>query len=119
MHQPLYRIIYRSLFVSSLVLAGCAGADQVTTSAVGRPESAPAAQSRAGAQKEAPGLASENLRREQDRSSLDALRSGEAAKTPRNSAMKDVYFDFDRYNLDARKSKGTATIAVRANTIWH
>ncbi len=48
-------------------------------------------------------LASGNLRREQDRSSLDALRDRRRARRTRehgDSAMKDVYFDFDRYNLD-------------------
>jgi peptidoglycan-associated lipoprotein len=31
---------------------------------------------------------------------LDALRRGEAPNTARESVLKDVYFDFDRYNLD-------------------
>jgi len=97
MEKHLNRLIQGSLFVSALALSACAGSNQGKTSANVPSAQAPAAQP--GAQKPQ-SLASGNLRREQDRSSLDALRQGEAADTARDSAMKDVYFDFDRYNLD-------------------
>ena len=32
-------------------------------------------------------------------SSLDALQRGESTATPASSPLKDVYFDFDRYDL--------------------
>jgi len=106
------RIIYGSLFMSALALSACAGSDQGKTSASVPSAQAPAAQSRAGVQKPQ-ALASENLRREQDRSSLDALRRGEAADTARDGAMKEVYFDFDQYNLD---NDDRATL--RASAEW-
>lgn len=105
------RIIYGSLLLSALALSACASSDPGKNNAAVRPAQAPAAQSRAGTQKPQ-GVTSENLRREQDRSSFDALRReqdrssldafrrGETANTARDSAMKDVYFDFDQYNLD-------------------
>jgi len=99
MEKHLNRLIQGSLFVSALALSACAGSNQGKTSAGVSTTPAPAAQPRTGAQKPQ-GLPSENLRREPDRSSLDALRQGKAADTARDSAMKDVYFDFDRYNLD-------------------
>lgn len=39
-------------------------------------------------------------------SSLDALRKGESTKTPASSPLKDIYFEFDRYELaaDARET---------------
>ncbi|MGZ8443149.1 MAG: peptidoglycan-associated lipoprotein Pal [Candidatus Binatia bacterium] len=112
MEKHLNRLIQGSLFVSALALSACAGSNQGKTS-VGAPSTqAPAAQARTGAQKPQ-GVPSENLRREQDRSSLDALRQGEAADTARDSAMKDVYFDFDRYNLD---NDDRATL--RASAEW-
>jgi len=105
------RIIYGSLLLSGLALSACASSDPGKNNAAVRPAQAPTAQSRAATQKPQ-GLTSENLRREQDgssfgalrreqdRSSLDALRRGETANTAPDSPMKDVYFDFDQYNLD-------------------
>jgi peptidoglycan-associated lipoprotein len=104
--------IYGSLFMAALALSACASSDQGKTNAAVRPAQPPAAQSRAGGP-QAQGLASENLGREQDRSSLDALRDGRAANTPSDSSMKDVYFDFDQYNLD---NDDRATL--RASADW-
>jgi peptidoglycan-associated lipoprotein len=46
-------------------------------------------------------------------SSLDALQRGESMATPESSPLKDVYFDFDRYDLraDARET-------LKANWEW-
>ena len=46
-------------------------------------------------------------------SSLDALQRGESTATPASSPLKDVYFDFDRYDLraDARE-------ILKANSAW-
>lgn len=46
-------------------------------------------------------------------SSLDALQRGESTATPASSPLKDVYFDFDRYDLraDARET-------LKANWNW-
>ena len=104
--------IYGSLVMAALALSACASSDQGKTNATVRPAPSSAAQSRAGAPKPQ-GLASENLGREQDRSSLDALRDGGAANTPSDSSMKDVYFDFDQYNLD---NDDRATL--RASADW-
>lgn len=46
-------------------------------------------------------------------SSLDALRRGELPATPRDSGVKEVYFEFDRYDLDSEDR----TI-LRANADW-
>ena len=49
----------------------------------------------------------------QAQSSLDALQRGESTATPASSPLKDVYFDFDRYDLraDARET-------LKANWEW-
>ena len=46
-------------------------------------------------------------------SSLDALRRGESTATPSSSPLKDIYFEFDRYDLraDARET-------LDANAKW-
>jgi peptidoglycan-associated lipoprotein len=46
-------------------------------------------------------------------SSLEALQRGESTATPASSPLKDVYFDFDRYDLraDARET-------LKANWEW-
>ena len=46
-------------------------------------------------------------------SSLEALQRGESTATPASSPLKDVYFDFDQYDLraDARET-------LKANAAW-
>jgi len=45
--------------------------------------------------------------------SLDALRQGQGSATPASSPLKDVFFDFDRYDL-----KSDARDTLRANADW-
>ena len=112
MEQHLNQAIYGSLFMAALALSACASSDHGKNNATVRSAAAAPAPSRGGAAKPQ-GLASENLRPKQDRSSLDALRGGEAATTPIGSSMKDIYFDFDQYNLD---DQDRATL--RASADW-
>jgi peptidoglycan-associated lipoprotein len=58
-------------------------------------------------------LNDKNLPGGQDQSSLDALRRGETENRARDGAMKNVYFEFDQYNLD---DDDRATL--RANAQW-
>lgn len=53
----------------------------------------------------------------QSQSSLDALRRGEKPTTAAGSALKEIYFDFDRYDLsgDARTTLKTAGDWLRSN----
>src|SRR5258706_14221686 len=46
----------------------------------------------------------QNLSGSQDKSSLEALQRGEVPKSPADSALKEIYFEFDHYDLstDAR-----------------
>lgn len=46
-------------------------------------------------------------------SSLDQLREGKSSATPATSPLKDVYFDYDRYDL-----RGDAREVLRANADW-
>src|SRR5690349_14533611 len=46
-------------------------------------------------------------------SSLDQLKKGGAVGTPSSSPLKDVYFDFDRYDLRA-----DARNVLKANADW-
>ncbi|HZD42128.1 MAG TPA: OmpA family protein, partial [Terriglobales bacterium] len=46
-------------------------------------------------------------------SSLEALRRGESAATPESSPLKDIQFDFDRYELRAE-----ARETLKANAAW-
>ena len=55
----------------------------------------------------------DNLKPGERQSSLDALRRGDSPTTPRDSAMKEIYFAFDQYDLD---TEDRATL--RANADW-
>jgi peptidoglycan-associated lipoprotein len=112
MGQHLNQAIYGSLFTAVLALSACASSDQGKSTTAVRPAPSSAAQSRAGAPKSQT-LSDNNLPGGQDRSSLDALRGGEAANTLPDSSMKEVYFDFDQYNLD---NDDRATL--RASADW-
>jgi peptidoglycan-associated lipoprotein len=46
-------------------------------------------------------------------SSLKELQEGKSTKTPASSPLKDVYFDYDRYDLSA-----DARTVLRANADW-
>ena len=93
-------LFYGSIVLCTIGLGGCSSTDQSkSAAATAQPSQASASQSKSGAQK-SKGLASDNLRRGQDKSSLDALRRGETPTTPRDSGLKEVYFEFDRYDLD-------------------
>src|ERR1044071_965297 len=46
-------------------------------------------------------------------SSLDQLKKGEGVGTPSSSPLKDIYFDFDRYDLRA-----DARNVLKANADW-
>ena len=54
----------------------------------------------------------------QGQSSLDALRHGEAANTPTESALKEIFFEFDQYDLsrDARASLKAAADWLKKNS---
>lgn len=97
--------------------AGCSSTDQ-SKRAVGMVQSPQPSEpeSRSGAQK-TQGLVSNNLRRGQDKSSLDALRRGDPATTRAGSALKEVYFDFDSYRLssDARSTLKSAANWLKKN----
>lgn len=47
------------------------------------------------------------------KSSLDALRAGEAPATPASSPLKEIYFDFDSYDL-----RPDARAVLKANAEW-
>lgn len=51
--------------------------------------------------------------RERSRSSLDALREGRSPATPPSSPVRDIYFDFDRYDLSS-----DARATLKANAEW-
>ena len=51
--------------------------------------------------------------REQDKSSLEALRGGDAALRSGDGGLKEVYFDFDQYELDTEDRA-----ILRANADW-
>jgi peptidoglycan-associated lipoprotein len=104
---------YGSIFLCVIGLGACSSSDQnKTATATAQPSQASVPQSRSGGQK-SKSLASDNLPRGQDKSSLDALRRGEAPTTPRDSGLKEVYFEFDRYDLDAEDRA-----VLKSNAEW-
>lgn len=106
------RLAYGSMLLAVGATVGCSTTNESKPKPVIAANSAPSSQSRSGGQK-SQALSDKNLRGGQDQSSLDALRRGEVANTARDSAMTDVYFDFDQYNLD-NDDRST----LRANAEW-
>jgi peptidoglycan-associated lipoprotein len=94
------------------VLVACASSSQDKPGLNLAKSQAPAAQSRL-APTTPRGVGSENLQRQQDRSALDALKRGDKTGTASDSALKEVFFDFDQYSLD---SQDRATL--RASADW-
>jgi len=102
-----------SVFILTIFgVLGCSATNESKPGAGGGTTQASTAQSQSGAQK-SQALGSENLRGGQDKSSLDALRRGDAPTTPAGSALKEVYFEFDRYDLDSEDR-----VILKANADW-
>jgi peptidoglycan-associated lipoprotein len=90
------------ILLSLVTIAGC------SPSTAAKPESASSAVSGGGSAKgksprvESPG-----------QSSLEALRRGEPPVTPASSPLKEIYFEFDRYDL-----RPEARASLKANADW-
>lgn len=93
------RVAYVSMCLAIVAALGCSTTNENKPNPAIAPNPAPNSQARSGGDK-SQALSDKNLPGGQDQSSLDALRRGEAANTARDSAMKDIYFEFDQYNLD-------------------
>lgn len=95
------------ILLSSLALSGCA------PRASAKPETSPPTPQGAG--KEARREEARTAARESPTASrsLEAVRRGETPETPASSPLKEVYFDFDRYDIrpDARET-------LKANAQW-
>jgi peptidoglycan-associated lipoprotein len=59
------------------------------------------------------GFAQRGAEAKRPTSSLEALQSGESTATPASSPVKDVYFNFDRYDLTEE-----ARAVLKANMEW-
>lgn len=94
------------VFSAVLALPGC-------SSTTAKPESSSAAPAKppAESRKQSPAPSGGST------SSLDALKGGESTATPVGSPLKEVFFDFDRYDLrpDARDTLKTNSEWLRAN----
>ena len=99
------------LFMAGITLIGGACAP----SATGKPDaSASAAGARsAGDQKAGEGQRGKTGESDTDKSSLKQLQEGKSTATPASSPLKDVFFEFDRYDLTS-----DARATLRANADW-
>ncbi|MGE5218074.1 MAG: peptidoglycan-associated lipoprotein Pal [Chloroflexota bacterium] len=105
------KLFLRELVVclSVLALAGIAACSSTDTA---KPNAAGASQvGQNGSKKQAASGISQA--QTQSQSSLDALRRGEKPTTAPSSALKEVYFDFDRYDLS-----GDARATLKASGDW-
>ena len=106
--------IPRAAFVCGaivLVLAACAPTatnKPDSTSSANRPADSGGAEKRAGE-----GQRGGTKESETGASSLKQMQEGKAAITPPSSPLKDVFYDFDRYDLSA-----DARATLRANADW-
>jgi len=91
------------VLLNAVALTGCSSTAK-TEVAAAAPVSAPAE-----SKKELTAAPSDST----TKSSLEALQRGESTATPATSPLKDIYFDFDRYDLstDARET-------LKANGNW-
>ena len=93
-------VFWGSVFLIVSVLSGCS-----STAEKGATSAPPANVSQKGSKPD--------IRKVQSQSSLEALRQGAPPTTPKESPLKEVYFDFDKYDLrpDARNT-------LQANAEW-
>ena len=94
----------------ALTFAGCSS---TTTPDKPEPSAAAAATPAETKQKVDSGKTTESTTKAPPSSSLDALQRGESTATPASSPLKDVYFDFDRYDLRADSRE-----ILKANSAW-
>ncbi|HYQ97344.1 MAG TPA: OmpA family protein, partial [Candidatus Nitrosocosmicus sp.] len=95
---------------SALTFAGCSS---TTTPDKPEPSAAAAATPAETKKKVDSGKTTESTTKAPPSSSLDALQRGESTATPASSPLKDVYFDFDRYDLRADSRE-----ILKANSAW-
>jgi peptidoglycan-associated lipoprotein len=95
----------------ALAFAGCSSTTTPTTepSATAAATPAPAETTK----KVDSGKTTESTTKAPPSSSLDALQRGESTATAASSPLKDVYFDFDRYDLRADSRE-----ILKANSAW-
>jgi peptidoglycan-associated lipoprotein len=95
----------------ALAFAGCSSTTTPTTepSAAAAATPAPAETKK----KMDSGTTTESTTKAPPSSSLDALQRGESTATPASSPLKEVYFDFDRYDLRADSRE-----ILKANSAW-
>jgi peptidoglycan-associated lipoprotein len=92
----------------ALAFAGC------SSTTPDKPEPSAAAATPAETKKKVDsGKTTESTTKAPPSSSLDALQRGESTATPASSPLKDVYFDFDRYDLRADSRE-----ILKANSAW-
>lgn len=124
-HRPI-SALHGLILLSLLVLAGCpspATTKPETGAAAGGPGATLGAGPTAGAAEKAARerAAREKAEREAKATTgprtVEALRRGEQARTPAASPLKEVYFDFDRYDLraDARETLKQNADWLKAN----
>jgi len=110
--SSLYRMLcYKLLLIFALTLAACASS---ATPRSDSPGSGGAASRSTGSDGRG-GEGARGAARESDTgaSSLKQLQEGKSPVTPASSPMKDIYFDFDRYDLSA-----DARTILRTNADW-
>ena len=102
----------KNFFVSLAGLLLASGIAACSSSNGPNPAAMPSSVQSKSATKPAP-----DLRKAQSQTSLDALRRGDSAKTPADSALKEIFFKFDRYDLssDARATLKEAADWLRNN----
>lgn len=107
-------VIARIMIAGAIGTYSCAPSSQSEMrKSLGAPSGqASGAQARSGVAK-APGVTTDTLGSSGQQSSLDALRQGSPPVSDRQSGVKEIYFEFDRYDLDA---EDRATL--RANAEW-
>jgi peptidoglycan-associated lipoprotein len=93
------------MFSAFLLAAGCA------SPATTKPETSSAPAQTAG--KDRPGKAAVKAGKPAAPTSLEALRRGEKPVTPASSPLKEIYFEFDRYDLNPQ-----ARATLKADSDW-
>jgi len=110
MNSP-FKIMCYSILVAATMLAGCAPSATSKPGSAGAGSTAaraPGADSRAGE-----GARGGGKEADAGSSSLKDLQEGKSPVTPASSPLKDIYYDFDRYDLSA-----DARTILRGNADW-
>lgn len=107
------KLIAAGLFCCAVMMSACSSTQKPASMAPAPPAVGQVPDTRANPALKDGRIGADALKQKQAQSSLDALRQGQPPTTPAGSPLREIYFEFDRYDLAAE-----ARETLRASADW-